>query len=384
MFLQRSVLLWCFCLSLSMGFPLGAADLRLPAEGGATGLFVAEVQLTPTDDQAVRVLFEPAQLQYAGAVIPHPDVQLVRDGMVELATGSTPRTFSLKFLFLPPHERSVLTFQGKGEPVRVPVSLAPPEQKKSYHLHILGVALLLLVTGFFLWKYQSRKVDLMSTRSLFLNYEELEKLRREHFGDSAPGPEKAEQGEKAVHEVLPLEPKPPEPDPVKEGGSLPSVEIIPPEEKKAMPDRSSAENPPEEKGANSDAVCPGVSVSRQPSEADTKVDEISTQQVAVVSPEQLLRPLTIILTDVRGQSFSGEGVEVLIGRKKDCQLVLTASEVSRNHVCIRRRGLGFEVVPLSSTNLTRVNETEVKTPLPLASGDKLNLGGSVFLVEIKG
>lgn len=64
---------------------------------------------------------------------------------------------------------------------------------------------------------------------------------------------------------------------------------------------------------------------------------------------------------------------VLIGRSRQCDLVLADPNVSRRHAELRQRGNDYLVVDLDSTNGVEVNGQKVKTKV-LRNGDLINLG----------
>jgi len=65
----------------------------------------------------------------------------------------------------------------------------------------------------------------------------------------------------------------------------------------------------------------------------------------------------------------------LIGRSRDCDIVLDDSNVSRRHAEISPSGAtGWLVKDLGSTNGVRVNGRTVDGPHPLETGDRLELG----------
>jgi hypothetical protein len=64
----------------------------------------------------------------------------------------------------------------------------------------------------------------------------------------------------------------------------------------------------------------------------------------------------------------------VVGRSRDCDIVLQDSNVSRRHAEIRPSGPGWLVQDLGSTNGVRVNGRAVDGPHPLESGDTLELG----------
>lgn len=64
---------------------------------------------------------------------------------------------------------------------------------------------------------------------------------------------------------------------------------------------------------------------------------------------------------------------VLIGRSRQCDLVLADPNVSRRHAELRQRGNDYLIVDLDSTNGVEVNGQKVKTKV-LQNGDLINLG----------
>jgi hypothetical protein len=65
-----------------------------------------------------------------------------------------------------------------------------------------------------------------------------------------------------------------------------------------------------------------------------------------------------------------------IGRSRECDIVLSDSNVSRRHAELRPVGDGWSVTDLGSTNGVRVNGRDVRPnePQPLAPGDRLDVG----------
>ncbi len=64
---------------------------------------------------------------------------------------------------------------------------------------------------------------------------------------------------------------------------------------------------------------------------------------------------------------------VLIGRGRQCDLILTDTNVSRRHAEIRQRGNDYLVVDLDSTNGVEVNGQKIKTRV-LQNGDLITIG----------
>jgi pSer/pThr/pTyr-binding forkhead associated (FHA) protein len=64
----------------------------------------------------------------------------------------------------------------------------------------------------------------------------------------------------------------------------------------------------------------------------------------------------------------------VIGRSRDCDIVLTDSNVSRRHAEIRPRGGdGWTIIDLDSTNGVKVNGRAVGSA-PLKPGDQIDVG----------
>jgi hypothetical protein len=65
-----------------------------------------------------------------------------------------------------------------------------------------------------------------------------------------------------------------------------------------------------------------------------------------------------------------------IGRSRECDIVLSDSNVSRRHAELRPRGDGWTVTDLGSTNGVRVNGRDLRPnePQPLQPGDRVDVG----------
>lgn len=74
-----------------------------------------------------------------------------------------------------------------------------------------------------------------------------------------------------------------------------------------------------------------------------------------------------------GQSYEVNKRVVLIGRSRQCDLVLADPNVSRRHAELRQRGNDYVIVDLGSTNGVEINGRRVKTKT-LNNGDLINLG----------
>ena len=67
------------------------------------------------------------------------------------------------------------------------------------------------------------------------------------------------------------------------------------------------------------------------------------------------------------------GDQLVIGRSRDCDLVIDDPNISRRHAEVRRSGEGWTVADLGSTNGVKVNGRRVESA-GLTPGDELTLG----------
>ena len=74
--------------------------------------------------------------------------------------------------------------------------------------------------------------------------------------------------------------------------------------------------------------------------------------------------------------FPLDGEEHELGRDEDVAIRVDEPLVSRRHARILRRGEGWVVVDLGSTNFTRVNGQRVRREQELENGDEIRLGRS--------
>jgi len=81
-----------------------------------------------------------------------------------------------------------------------------------------------------------------------------------------------------------------------------------------------------------------------------------------------------------GRTWLLDGAVSVIGRSRQCSVVLTDPNVSRRHAEVRREGDEYVVVDLDSTNGLTVNGREVKRAA-LAEGDRLQLGTTQLRFE---
>jgi hypothetical protein len=72
----------------------------------------------------------------------------------------------------------------------------------------------------------------------------------------------------------------------------------------------------------------------------------------------------------------------VIGRSRDCDVVLEDSSVSRRHAELRPRGSAWTVEDLGSTNGVRVNGLQIDGAHHLQMGDRIEMGSTEMLFEI--
>jgi pSer/pThr/pTyr-binding forkhead associated (FHA) protein len=79
--------------------------------------------------------------------------------------------------------------------------------------------------------------------------------------------------------------------------------------------------------------------------------------------------------------FALEGDAHEVGRDEDVAIRVDEPLVSRRHARVERRGEGWVVIDLGSTNFTRVNGQRVRRERELEHGDELSFGRArlVFL-----
>ncbi len=444
---------------------LVAQTLSGPAESDPGALFVVDVSVPAGAGPAWRLSFDPATVQFMGLVAPTPEVQLSRESLLEI-TPDNGKGGAYQVKFLPFPNASTADFmlgRNAGGGAKLHVAFVAKGEEKQYHLHVLVGGILLLIVAWAVWRYQKKNPGLMSTRSLFLNFEELQKAREQFFSDhpaspaaeapsvtpepqsgsditpAAPSaadstqampvvtvvPQLGEQlppGSRAERTLeMPVSlPKPEQKDVPKEPAAMPEGESDIPsgasdavqhaEDQQKQPAAETCETAemPVIDGKNAEPAAAfdtskktvarsGISgkipavdstvampgTPQSPEKVDTSGQTISRSGFLRQSEVGGAHASIFVkLTDENGRMFEGRGVEVLIGRAKECNISMTAAEVSRRHLLIRRERDGFAAVPQTTSNVTEINGVSVKAASEIRSGDKLSLGGTVFTIEI--
>jgi hypothetical protein len=73
----------------------------------------------------------------------------------------------------------------------------------------------------------------------------------------------------------------------------------------------------------------------------------------------------------------------VVGRSRDCDVVLDDTGISRRHAEIRPVAEGWEIEDLSSTNGVLVNGVELSGPHALADGDRIEFGTTEAVFEVR-
>jgi hypothetical protein len=118
---------------------------------------------------------------------------------------------------------------------------------------------------------------------------------------------------------------------------------------------------------------------RPPEEEGGQPEQGEVGHTMVYSPDRAARPLSaggaagraLLVGDGKRTVLSGS--TLVLGRSRECDLVIDDPNVSRRHAEVRRDGDGWVVSDLGSTNGVKVNGRRVEEA-PLAEGDEITLG----------
>jgi hypothetical protein len=97
------------------------------------------------------------------------------------------------------------------------------------------------------------------------------------------------------------------------------------------------------------------------------------------APGAELRRQALLVGDGRRNVLSG--TRVVLGRSRDCDIVMSDPNVSRRHAEVRREDGGWSIVDLGSTNGIKVNGQRVEQAT-LRDGDRVTLGVTDMTFEL--
>lgn len=91
-------------------------------------------------------------------------------------------------------------------------------------------------------------------------------------------------------------------------------------------------------------------------------------------------PTQLVVTDgaQAGTSLPLAGGSLSIGRSPDSTLVLRDDFASTHHARLSRRGDGWVIEDLGSTNGTFVGRTRVREPMPVLTGQPIRIGRTIL------
>jgi hypothetical protein len=96
-------------------------------------------------------------------------------------------------------------------------------------------------------------------------------------------------------------------------------------------------------------------------------------------PAHLRRAMVVV--EGKRMVVGAEGA--VLGRSRDCDIVLGDANVSRHHAEIRPDGEGWTIADMGSTNGVVINGRRMHDPAPLRTGDEVELGTSTLRFELE-
>jgi hypothetical protein len=131
-----------------------------------------------------------------------------------------------------------------------------------------------------------------------------------------------------------------------------------------------------DEGSARDAMASGAAAARNADMGHTMVYSTSDRHQAALeevgSGAAVARSRAIVVAGGKRLVVPPGGA--VIGRSRECDIVLDDSNVSRRHAEISPSGRGWLINDLGSTNGVRVNGRTVDGPHPLEGGDRIELG----------
>lgn len=130
---------------------------------------------------------------------------------------------------------------------------------------------------------------------------------------------------------------------------------------------------------------------RRTADVPAVVQAEHTNTMVFSSAERLSEPLEEQRSERRGRALVvAEGRRMVVppggavlGRSRECDIVLGDTNVSRRHAEIRAHGSGWVVEDLGSTNGVRVNGTPARGATTIKGGDRLEIGTVPVVFEVE-
>jgi hypothetical protein len=139
-------------------------------------------------------------------------------------------------------------------------------------------------------------------------------------------------------------------------------------------------------GHSDDSPAEPVVADAQPAEppdehGQTMIYSSSTRMRGPIEQARARRPARALLS-VGGRRLPVPPDGGVVGRSRDCDIVLEDTGVSRRHAELRPDDDGWTVADLGSTNGVRVNGRDIHGSHPLRAGDRLELGSTEIVFDI--
>ena len=98
-------------------------------------------------------------------------------------------------------------------------------------------------------------------------------------------------------------------------------------------------------------------------------------ETEAVSVEELGLGRETVSLEVNGKKYDLDGIQMTIGRSKECDIQLPDPNVSRKHAEVRQEGAAYWAIDLDSTNGMEVNGRRLKRA-KLRQGDTITVGST--------
>ena len=146
-----------------------------------------------------------------------------------------------------------------------------------------------------------------------------------------------------------------------------------------LPALVSAKQPVTNAASEASASSVGIPTTPAPKESD---EAVVVQPIAASMSNPVAGAITSAIVLEDGTRHVLDTERVTIGRQSGCTITIRDTNVSREHVQLRRRPNGWTVRDLGSTNGTKLNGVRVDGEQILANGDVIMLGAIKVTFEI--